>query len=380
MVTGGGSGGHIYPIIAVVTELQLEAAKQNIDLEVRYLGSAGMYKKLLEDNNLKVSGILLSKIRRYKFWSNFLEIPKFIFSLFQALWGVYWFMPDVLFSKGGPGSVPVVLAASFYRIPIVIHESDSVPGLSNKLAGKHAKVIAISYAGVAKYFPANQKNQQIVLTGNLIRRSLFTNIQFTREQYKRRLGFDPAKPLIFIYGGSQGSQRINNFIIKNLPLILEVGQVYHQTGKENYNEVLNAAIGALAAVPEGLKSSYKAVPYLNSDAEVQAAYIASDLVISRAGGQIFEIGGFGRPSILIPLPESAQDHQRTNAYEYEAAGAGVVIEEDNLATNLFLNKVIEILSNKEKTDKMIEAAKAFYKPDAALNLAKIILSFRDETK
>lgn len=371
MITGGGSGGHIFPLIATVTELQLLAGAGNIDLKIKYLGFYGEYKKILEDNNIKVSGIASSKIKRYSRISSILQAPKFILAILQAFWGVYWFMPDVLFSKGGTSAFAVVFAAWFYRIPIVIHESDSVPGKTNAMSAKYAKIICAAFNENKKYF-----GEKTIIVGNPIRRVLLTNIKFDEVQTKRRLGFDENKPLIFIMGGSLGSVRINNFILKNLPLILEVAQVYHQTGKDNYEQVLAEATNTLASLPEDLKSKYKAVGFLGTTDDTRDAYVASDLIVGRAGsGTIFEIAAFGKPSILIPLPESAQDHQRLNAFEYETLGAGYMIEEENLLTNLFLDKVIGILSDKEKYKKMSEAAKSFAKLDSASNIAKILLSF-----
>lgn len=373
MITGGGSGGHIFPLIATVTELQLLAGEKNIDLKIKYLGFYGEYKKILEENNIKVAGIASSKIKRYSRFSGIFQAPKFILSIFQAFWGVYWFMPDVLFSKGGTSAFAVVFAAWFYRIPIVIHESDSVPGKTNLMSAKYAKIICAAFNENKKYF-----GEKTIIVGNPIRRVLLTNIKFDEVQTKRRLGFDETKPLIFVMGGSLGSVRINNFILKNLPLILEVAQVYHQTGKDNYETVLAEAAKILAPLPEELKRGYKAVGFLGTTDDTRDAYVASDLIVGRAGsGTIFEIAAFGKPSILIPLPESAQDHQRLNAYEYETLGAGYMIEEDNLLTNLFLDKAIGILSDREKYKKMSEAARSFAKLDSASNIAKILLSFRD---
>jgi len=236
MLTGGGSGGHIYPIIGVATELQLECAKLGIDLRLKYLGSCGDYREQLEANNIKVTGIVSNKVRRYFSLLNLFEAPKFILGLLQALWGTYWFMPDVLFSKGGPGAFAVVLAARFYRIPVVIHESDSIPGLTNSLSAKYAKVISTSFGLTSEYLGNGS-----ILVGNPLRKAILANIKINKEQAKTKLGFDEKKPLIFVCGGSLGSVRINNFILKNLPLILEVSQVLHQTGKDNYEEVLRRA-------------------------------------------------------------------------------------------------------------------------------------------
>lgn len=370
LITGGGSGGHIYPLVAVVSELQILAAQNAIDLRVSYLGSYGPYKSLLEANNIKVHAVALSKIRRYFSLANLWAIPKALFGFIQALWWIFWIMPDVLFSKGGPGSLPVVFAARFYRIPVVVHESDSVAGLSNKIAGKHAKVVALSFATAQKDFRTNT-----VLVGNPVRSSILPKQNDIDQTIaKQMLGFDSSKPLIFVTGGSQGAVRVNNFIINNLSYFLDIAQVFHQTGRDNYETVLAQVNKIAADLPEDEIASYKAVDYLERD--TKTSYIAADLVIARAGaGNIFEISAFGKPSILIPLPEAAGDHQRLNAYEYASSGASIVYEEENLLPNMVLNKIQELFEDRSKLQAMSDAAKKFYKPNAALDLAKIVLGF-----
>ncbi len=367
LVTGGGTGGHIYPIIAVVSELQIASSRIGINTEIRYLGSSQEYKALLESNEIKVTDILSSKIRRYFSISNLFDLFKLKISIIQSLWCIFWFMPDVVFSKGGPGALAVVLASRFYGIPILIHESDAAPGMTNLISGKFAKTIAVAFNSAIKFFP----NKEVVLVGNPIRKYLLSE-DINQYRAKGFLEFDQNLPLLLVLGGSQGSTRINNFILDNLPKLLEFIQVLHQTGKDNYRKVIGESSYMLKVLSPEIQKKYKAVDYFEKD--IRIAMIASDVVLSRSGaGSIFEIAAFGKPSILVPLPESAQNHQVLNAYDYSASGAGIVIEETNLLPNLFIQELKQLLSVPDKLNSMSVAAKQFAKLDAASNLAQIII-------
>jgi UDP-N-acetylglucosamine--N-acetylmuramyl-(pentapeptide) pyrophosphoryl-undecaprenol N-acetylglucosamine transferase len=374
LVTGGGTGGHIYPIVAVVTELQIFAAQRGINLEIRYLGAPGPYRQLLWENGLKVQTIPSSKLRRYFAWQNLIDFPKFIVGLLAALWKIYWFMPDVLLSKGGPGALPVVLAAYFYRIPIIIHESDSVPGLTNAFSAKFAKIVTVAFPSTAAYFKDQKK--EVVVVGNPIRRYLFEE-EMAPAKAKRFFGFSDRLPLILFWGGSQGSVRINQFVLRVLPALLQFSQVFHQTGKTNYDSFVSEVVTVLADLPAEIQNRYKAIDYFEKD--LRLVLQAADLVVSRAGaGAIFEIAAFGRPAILIPLPESAGNHQSLNAALYSQTGAAIVIEESNLLPNLFVNQVQNLLTQPEKLLAMNRAALNFSKPEAALKLAQLILTIKGD--
>lgn len=295
LTTGGGTAGHVYPIGAVVAELQTIAASKNIPLEVRYLGAHGPFKEFLEQNNIKVQRVAGSKIRRYFSWQNFVDVPKFIYSLCQALWKVFWYMPDVLFSKGGPGSLAVVLVARFYRIPVVVHESDAIPSITTRITSKFAKTIAISFEAAGKYF----EGREVVFTGNPVRKYLLSD-PTTTQKAKGYFGFDPNGPLLLILGGSQGSTSVNDFIIDVLPDLLKTTQVLHQTGKNDYERVIKEAGVVLGDLPEEVQTRYKALDFFEKD--IRIALQGADLVLSRAGASaIFETAAFGKPSILIPL-------------------------------------------------------------------------------
>ncbi|OGY59621.1 MAG: hypothetical protein A3B23_00680 [Candidatus Colwellbacteria bacterium RIFCSPLOWO2_01_FULL_48_10] len=357
MLTGGDNGGRIYPLIAVVSELQTIAAKDGINLKISYLGAFGLYKEFIKANNIRVHSVAAGGLRGF-------------FGFLQALWWTYWIMPDVVLSDGGLGSFAVVLAARFYRVPVVVHECNAAPDASNISAVKSAKAVSLAFAGAAQYLPAREKP---VLIGNPVRHYILPKLGETDQAFaKRTLGFDSSKPLIFVNGGSQCAPSINNFIVKNLPYVLEIAQVLHQTGRENYETVLNQVSQVAADIPEDLAAGYKAVDYFERD--IKNALIGADVVVARSGaGSIFEIAAFGKPSILIPMPGSSDDHQRLNAYEYSSTGAAIVIDEENLLSNFFINKLQSLLADPIKMAEMSAAASTFYKPGAAADLARIVL-------
>ena len=375
LFTGGGTGGHIYPIVAVAEELKLKFIEGS-EIELRYLGSPESFRGLLENNGIKVSKIISAKLRRYFDLRNFIEIP-FLFplSVIQAVWKVFWIMPDVLFSKGGPGSLPVVLACKFYRVPIIIHDSDTVPGLANKLAARFANRIAISFASAADIFIAKNPKleNKIALIGNPIRNSLISGEILDKETAKKIFGFNPKKPVILIICGSQGAEKINDFMIETAGELIKDWQIIHQTGIKNFKNVKQELDSILKNYPAEEKSNYKIVPYFDKD--LKDAYTAADLVISRAsGGSIFEIAAFGKPAILIPLlPDVVGAHQIKNAYEYAKNGAAVIIEQENLKPDIFLFQLKKLFSTPEKLNQMSQAAKSFSKPEAARIIAEEII-------
>ncbi|MBI3588906.1 MAG: UDP-N-acetylglucosamine--N-acetylmuramyl-(pentapeptide) pyrophosphoryl-undecaprenol N-acetylglucosamine transferase [Candidatus Liptonbacteria bacterium] len=366
LLTGGGSGGHIYPLSAVTEQFKKLISNHLI----YYLGPVDVFSVTLATHyGVKMRKIATAKLDRFLSFRNIFLLPKFFWSLLQALFKVFWIMPEVIFSKGGPGALPVVLAGWFYRIPIVIHESDALPGLTNLISARFAKKIALSFEGSAGYFDP----KKTFVTGNPVREELL-GTRYSSEVAKDELHFNMQIPLTLVLGGSQGSKRINEFILANLGKLLKETQILHQTGSANYLEVKNLSRAAILELPlkEELEHRYQAVPYLDED--MKAALLAADLVVARAGsGTIFEIAAFGKPAILIPLKESANDHQRANAFEFARAGGGVVIEEENLLPGIFTSRLHEILGNQNEREKMAEAAVKFFQPGAAEAIAREVL-------
>jgi UDP-N-acetylglucosamine--N-acetylmuramyl-(pentapeptide) pyrophosphoryl-undecaprenol N-acetylglucosamine transferase len=366
VLTGGGTGGHIFPLAAVADSLN-EINKGN--LEIFYLGPKSPLNEEFIKRDIPVFNISSAKWRRYLDIANLTDIPKFFWSLGQALFILFKLMPDVVFSKGGPGALPVVLAAKFYLIPIIIHESDSIPGLTNRISAKLAKRIAISFRKAAEFFP----REKTVLIGQPIRTSLLTGLFANPSEIKKYLGFDEKLPLILVLGGSQGAAIINNFIVNNLESLIQEFQIYHQTGPANEKEIKILTNQNLNALSESLKEHYRCVGFLDLN-QIKNALAAADVVISRAGaGAIFEIAAFGKPSIIIPITESANNHQLTNAYEYASTGAAIVVEEANFKLGIILRQIKNIVEDKFLQEEMSQAAKNFARPKAAQMIAEEIL-------
>ncbi len=363
LLTGGGSGGHIYPLLAVANSLKEIAVIENKSIELIYFGSFGEFKKEIEKEKIKIFKIAGGKYRNYSSILNALDGFKVFYSFFQAFVKLYFIMPDIIFSAGGPGALPIVMVGKFYRIPIVLLEPNSVPGRTNTISGRLAVRIAIAFQGASKYF--NGKN--IALVGSPIRKELIENIP-DKKIAKDKLGFSLGIPLIMVLGGSQGSTRINDFIFANLDFLISQFQILHQVGQANFSEAQEKSNFLLKNFTEEERSRYKIIPYFEDPDLMKKAYAASDLIISRAGaGTIFEIAAFQKPAILIPLPEGKD--QKANAYEYAETGAAIVMEQENLLTTLFRNQVIKILNDKPTQLKMIEAAGIFSRVDAASIIA-----------
>ena len=365
LLTGGGSGGHLMPLIAVARALKNLAEQEGIQLRMSYMGPPNFGRSFLELENIRIVGIHAPKWRRYVSGKNILDLLKIPLAMAEAFWNLFWIMPDVIFSKGGYGSMPALAASRFYRIPVMLHESDSVPGLANRYAAKFAKRIFTSFPHTEKYF----FGKPVLPAGNPVRATL---ARCTVEQGRSILNVRYAKPVLFITGGSQGAQRINDVVINTLPHLLERYEVVHQCGSASLEEIQSITQKEYKAE---LLQSYHVFGLLNEE-QMSAAYAVSDLVVSRAGASnIFEIAQAGKPSVIIPIQNSANNHQTENAHAYAAAGACAVLDEQNLSQNLFLEIISGITGDRERMHAMSQAARAFAKPDAADAIAQEIFAF-----
>ncbi len=364
LLTGGGSGGHFYPLIAVAESINEIAKKENlVSAQIFFISDTPYDSEALIENNISFIPIKTGKSRKYKSWLNIFDIFKTFFAIIKALKEVFKIYPDIIFSKGAYASFPVLVAAKLLRIPVVIHESDSVPGRTNLWASKFAKKIAISYPETVKYFPENK----VAFTGNPLRKSVLNVSRTGAHEY---LNLEKDIPTILIIGGSLGAKIINERILDCLPQLLEKYQILHQTGKNNVQDV--AKTSDIILDGNNNKARYRIFDYLNNLSLTMAAG-ASDLIISRAGSTIFEIASWGIPSIVIPITESNGNHQRVNAYTYARSGAASVIEEANLTTNILLTEINRILGDQSLRDNMSKAAKGYTQPDAANKIAREII-------
>lgn len=359
VLTSGGTGGHIFPLVVVAQKIR----EKQSEAEFLFIGPRGeLEEALMQKNDIPMNRILAGKLRRYFSFLNFLDFFKVIIGIFQSFWYLLLYMPDVIFSKGGYASLPVVLAGWVYQIPIVLHESDSVPGITNKLLGKLADRVAVSYPQAEEYFSSSRA----VLTGNPLRTDIN---QGNPQKIKAEFSLTESKKIIFIWGGSQGSEMINQKIVNILPKLLEKYQVIHQTGRNNFEKVKTLA-GEMG-IKEG-REGYHAIPFIEDDLKDFLA--VADLIISRAGANsLSEIAANQKPAIIIPLRNSANDHQRKNAYFLSQIGGCIVLEEDNLGENLLLSRIDEVMENKDLQEKLAQNIQKFFHPDAADKIAAGIL-------
>jgi UDP-N-acetylglucosamine--N-acetylmuramyl-(pentapeptide) pyrophosphoryl-undecaprenol N-acetylglucosamine transferase len=370
--TGGGTGGHFYPIIAIIERLnELLESEKFIDVEIYYLSDNPYDERILFENGVKFKRLTAGKLRRYFSFLNVIDLFKTIFGVIRAIGALYVLYPDVVVGKGGYASFPTLIAARILRIPVIIHESDSVPGRANIIASKFARRIAVSYPEAAEFFP----KEKTAFTGNPIRREVAIPM---REGAHDILKLDSTVPVILILGGSQGATIINDAIMQAAPRLTEKYQIIHQVGVKNLDGMQNMAEVVMGK--SQYRDRYKLYGYLNEITLRTSAGIA-DLVISRAGSTIFEIAAWGIPSIIIPITDSNGDHQRKNAYAYARAGGCIVIEEANLTTNLITSEIERLMGDTALREKMSASAKSFARSDAAEKIAQeILLVLREHAK
>lgn len=364
LFTGGGTGGHVFPIVAIAREIRRIYSKK--DLELYYLGPKDEFGLiLLSQEDFIIKTIVSGKIRRYFSWQNITDILfKIPFGFIQSFLMLPIIKPDLVFSKGGSGSIAVTYSARFLRIPVFLHESDMAPGLSNQVSSKWAKKIFVSFPKT-EYFD----QEKTILTGNPIRKEV---LEGDAEVAEKMFGLSFSRPVFLFMGGSQGAGPINDFVLRILNDLLKDYEIIHVAGRENIQETEGEA---QVVIDKELEKYYHPIGFLDEE-KLKQAYKVADLVISRAGsGSIFEIAACGKPSILIPLSSAAGDHQAKNAYAYAAAGAALVVEQDNLTPNFFLEKIQLLFLHPEKLEEMKQAALSFAKPLAARAIAREILEF-----
>ncbi|MFA5778342.1 MAG: UDP-N-acetylglucosamine--N-acetylmuramyl-(pentapeptide) pyrophosphoryl-undecaprenol N-acetylglucosamine transferase [Candidatus Paceibacterota bacterium] len=363
--TGGGTGGHFYPIIAVVQKVnQIIDQEHIIGAKLYYISDSPYDKEILVENGLLYEEVDTGKMRTYFSFKNFSDIFKIFFGTLNAIYKLFSIYPDVVFGKGGYASFPTLVAARILRIPVLIHESDSVPGRVNKWAGHFAKKIAVSFAEAADYFP----KKSVAWTGQPIR----TEIEHGASQKEALEYFklESELPVILILGGSQGAELINNTILDALPRLLENYQIIHQTGVQKFKSVSSQAEVVLANNKN--KSRYFPFSFLNP-LQIKMAAGASSIIVSRAGSMLFEIASWGVPSVIIPITTSNGDHQRKNAFGYARAGACSVIEEVNMTANILSSEIERILNDKTNYEQMARNAKTFSNPGAAEKIARQLI-------
>lgn len=324
VLTGGGTAGHVTPNIALIPELKAAG------YDIQYIGSYdGMEKKLIEDMGISYHGISSGKLRRYFSMKNFSDPFRVLKGMSEAKKLMKELKPDVVFSKGGFVTVPVVFAAHSRHIPVIIHESDMTPGLANKLALPKASRVCCNFPETKALFPEGKA----IVTGTPIRKELFSGDSAFALTF---CGFTDMKPVMLIIGGSTGSVAINNSIRENLDAILEKFNVIHLCGKGNLDESLKN------------KKGYVQYEYIKK--ELASLLALSDIVVSRAGANaICELLALRKPNILIPLSAAAsRGDQILNAESFKKSGYSYVIEEENLNNETLLKGISYVYEHKNE--------------------------------
>lgn len=345
VLTGGGTAGHVTPNIALFPLLK------NLDYDVSYIGSYdGMERKLLQDFSIPYYGISTGKFRRYFDLKNFTDPFRVIKGYFEAKEILKKIKPDVLFSKGGFVTVPVVRAAASLHIPCIIHESDMTPGLANRMCIPVAEKVCCNFPETLQFIPGNKA----ILTGTPIRRELFLG---DKEEGFRFCGLKNDKPVIVVIGGSLGSAAVNQMIRTALPTLLQDFSVVHLCGKGKLDTSLQNTEG------------YLQYEYITN--ELKDLFAIADLVISRAGANaICELLALQKPNLLIPLPsKSSRGDQLLNARSFESQGYSVVLEEEALTKEFLISEIHKLYSNRNQ---FIDRMKHSTQTDSAAIILSLI--------
>lgn len=361
VIAGGGTGGHTSPGLAVAARL-LERS-----LSCAWIGSrAGVEARLVPAAGLPYFAIPTGKWRRSWSWRNATDLMLGVPGGLLAAWGLLRRLrPRVVFATGGYVALPVVAAAWLARVPAVIHEQTVVPGLANRLAGRRARRIAVTFPEAGRWFSP----ERVVVTGNPLRPELRGG---SRARAMERFALDPALPLIYVTGGAQGAQRINRAVGEALPRLLAHAQIIHQCGDHPATGDRAWLEARRAGLPPPLAARYTLRPWVG--AELADVYAAAALVIGRSGaGTVNECCQLGVPALYIPLPGARGGEQMANARSVERAGGCLVLPQDELTAERLVERVAGLLGDPARLKDMAERARALAVPDAAERIVAVLL-------
>ena len=352
IIATGGTGGHIFPAIAVAEQIR----KHYPEVKIKFVGSTkGMEAKILQDQGWDFTGIPAVKLMRTGILS-WIKAPFILMAAaFDALFTLLTFGPDVVLGSGGYASGPIVLLAALIRIPTAIIEQNTRAGRTNRILSKFVDEAFISFDMVREQFG----KLPTLLTGNPLRADLVTAVEESDAKETSKT------PVLLVIGGSQGGRGINNAVIEALPGLkteLPSLRIIHQTGKPDYDTVV-------AAYKEHAYTNAEIRPFFEDVADV---YRQATVAISRSGaGGVAELSAFGIPTIFVPFPYAVDDHQRLNAESYiSVSKAGVVISQSQLNGNVLIHELVELLSDAEEMKEMRRQARCWSKPQAAAEVAR----------
>jgi UDP-N-acetylglucosamine--N-acetylmuramyl-(pentapeptide) pyrophosphoryl-undecaprenol N-acetylglucosamine transferase len=353
--TGGGTGGHVFPGIAIIDELE-----KRFDGRIFWVGSnKGMEQEIVQRRGIEFFGVPSGKLRRYVSLENFIDVGKVFAGVIASLVILARERPALVFSKGGYVSVPVVVAAGILKIPVYTHESDYDPGMATKINSRVAEKILTSFADTRSFFKGPYFDK-VVHTGNPIRLALAAG---DPSRGRKRVGCEQGRKVVLVLGGSLGAAALNNAILESLDALAPLCFVVHQTGAKHFT----------GKAGDGYFSS----PFFKE--ELPDIIACADLVVCRAGSNtLWELAASGKPSVLVPLPAAgSRGDQIRNASVFEAAGASLVVKDDQSLSVNILEIIRKLIDNDDTLARMGSKARAISMPDAALSIAGMIY---DRTK
>jgi len=360
IISGGGTGGHIFPALSIA-----EGLKQRFpDAEILFVGALGkMEMEKVPAAGFRIVGLPVAGFHRGEIWRNLLFLPKLFASLWKARSVVRNFRPDCVIGVGGYASGPILKVSTQMGIPTLLQEQNSFAGVTNRLLGKKASKICVAYPNMDRFFPKGK----IVFTGNPIRKGL-EGIKEKSEESLRFFGLDPDLPVVLVIGGSLGARSLNKGIRAKIDLIRSSGvQFLWQTGKIYYQDIK----AELEGHPAGN------IHLLEFIQRMDLAFAAADLVISRAGaGTISELCMVGKPSILVPSPNVAEDHQTFNAGALADRGAAVLISDAEINERL-VEEALILVNDRKRLNGLSEKIKKMGTPDATKDIVEVIVSLID---
>ncbi len=366
LVSGGGTGGHIYPALTVATQL-----KKEYRAEILYLGSDdGLETELAPAAGFPFTVIKAGKLHRYVSWQTFSGVARVPIGMVQAVNIVRKFRPDVVFTTGGYVAVPAGLAARLNGVPLLMHQQDVPPNLSNKLLAPLATRISVAFTDSLTYFPLHKTLQ----LGNPVRQEILDIRQVSPQQARRQLGLNPDIPVLLVTGGSQGARHLNQVVCQALPELLPYCQILQISGKQLFAETQQLSEQSMAMLEADIQRRYHLVAYMNE--EMPAALQAAELVLFRSGAAtLSELAVLGKPSILVPLPPAiGSSPQEANAAMFGRKQAAEVMRDADLKPVLLVERVKSILASSTLLQTMTEVTRSFAEPDATQKIVSEVLN------
>src|SRR5215472_6764946 len=365
LISGGGTGGHIYPALAVATLLQ-----DKYEADILYLGSDdGLETQLVPAAGFRLITIKAGKLQRYLSWRMLKGIGRVPIGMGQAISIVRHFRPHVTFTSGGYVAVPAGLASRLNGVPLLMHQQDVPPNLSNRLIAPLATRISVAFADSVPYFSA----RKTLHLGNPVRQEILAIRQIEPEKARQQLGFTAQLPLLLVTGGSQGARHLNQVVARSLPELLRFCQVLQISGQRLFAETRTLAEQCIEQLDEETRQRYHLVAYMSD--EMPTALQAASLVACRAGAAtLSELAVLEKPNILVPLPPAiGSSPQEVNADAFARKQATEVIRNDALKPEIFVEYVQNIITQPARLEQMAHGLRSFARPKATQDIAQAVV-------